>query len=203
MRPLLKAEAKTTMACWGHLRKAGGMAIAALLLGGLSSSVLAGLKDENLLISFPNGFKLGWQSADGQMQEFVQPPETVDGWSRMITIQIFHSLKNADPNAFAERLEARWASSCAEASAHKVRQGVENGYPIAVWLYICPLNRATHKPETMYLKGIGGVDSLYVAQYAYRQEPSKEMIAPAMDFLRKALVCDTRREDRQCPASLR
>ena len=135
------------------------MAIAALLLGGLSSSTLAGLKDENLLISFPNGFKLGWQSADGQMQEFVQPPETVDGWSRMITIRIFHRLKNADPNAFAERLEARWASSCAEASAHKVRQGVENGYPIAVWLYICPLNPATHKPETMYLKGIGGVDS--------------------------------------------
>ena len=148
-----------------HLRKAVGLAMA-LLLWGVSLPVLAGLKDENLLTPLPHGFKLGWQSPDGHMQEFVEPPDTVDDWSKMITIQIFHGLKNINPDAFAERLAARWKSGCADASAQKVRDGIENGYPIAVWIYVCPLNAATHKPETMWLKGIGGADSLYVTQYA-------------------------------------
>jgi hypothetical protein len=185
-----------------HLRRAVGLVVS-LLLASFSLPVLASLKDENLLMPLPQNFKLGWQSPDSHMQEFIVPPETVNDWSRMITIQIFHGLKNVTPDTFAERLAARWNSACNGASAQKVRDGVENGYQIAVWIYICPLNPATHKPETMWLKDIDGADAFYVAQYAYRQEFSKEMVNPAMQFLRQVVVCDTRRADRQCPANFR
>jgi hypothetical protein len=127
----------------------------------------------------------------------------VENWSRLITVQIFHGHANASPDAFADRLATGWKSACAGGQDQKVRDGNENGYPIVVWLYVCPLNPATHKPETMWLKAISGSDSLYAVQYAAREAPSKEMVTPAMEFLRQVMVCDTRRPDRPCPASLK
>jgi hypothetical protein len=174
-----------------------------VLLGAHSLPARAGLQNENLLTPLPQGFKLGWQNPVGQMQEFVRPPDTVEDWSRMITVQIYRALKNTNPDSFADRLATSWTSSCADGSAQRVKEGNENGYPIVVWLYVCPLNPATHKPETMWLKAISGADNLYVTQYAAREEPTKETITPAMEFLRKVVVCDTRRADRQCPAGFR
>ena len=137
------------------------------------------------------------------MQEFIRPPDTVENWSRMITVQLFRSLKTVNPDMFADQLAANWTSACPGGSAGKIRDGNENGFPIVLWLYECPLNPATHQPETMWLKAIGGADSLYVAQYAAREQSKKEIVVPAMEFLRQVIACDTRRADRACPVSMR
>jgi len=181
-------------------RRLLGLASAvALLLGTQAAPAQTAFQGENLLTPLPRGFEPAWQDASGQMHEYVRPPETVENWSRMITIQIYRALKDFNPGMFADRLATNWKSGCAGGSAQKVRDGNENGFPIAVWLYVCPLNPATHKPETMWLKAISGADSLYVAQYAARAEPTKEIIVPAMEFLRHVAACDTRRADRKCP----
>jgi hypothetical protein len=54
----------------------------------------------------------------------------------------------------------------------------------------------------MWQKVIGGVDSLYSVQYAYRREVTKELIVPAMECLRKVAVCDNRHADRACPRGM-
>jgi hypothetical protein len=170
-----------------------------VLAGALASPGRADLRNENLLVPLPPGFASGWRSPDGHMQEFVRPPETVDTWSRLITIQIFHGIRNADPEGFAGKAAAGWTSHCPGGSGQRVRDDTEHGYAVAVWIYVCPLNPATHRPETLGLKAIGGADSLYVAQYAARAAASQDVLTTAMQFLRQVSACDTRRPDRACP----
>jgi hypothetical protein len=54
----------------------------------------------------------------------------------------------------------------------------------------------------MWLKATSGADSLYIVQYAYRRALDKELIGPAMDYLKRVSVCDARRADRACPAGM-
>jgi hypothetical protein len=178
--------------------------IAALLVFGCLSPVLAALQDENLLIQLPGGFKSGYTASNGKedMAEYVPAGESVDDWSRMVTVQIFHEAKNADPEGFADNLAKGWTSSCPGGTAQKSTAGVENGYPFALWVYACPLNPQTNKPENMFLKVTSGADALYSVQYAYRLELSKELIEPAIDYLKTVMVCDTRQKDRPCPKGM-
>ena len=174
------------------------------ILAGAGGSASAAQQDENVLTPMPSGFKMGYHTAQGAMTmaEYVPAGESVDAWSTMITVQIYHGQPNRDPEAFASNLGARWNASCTNATSVKVVNGYENGYPFAVWAYECPLNPATHKPENMWMKAISGADSLYAVQYADRQAMSPALVAPAMAYLRKVAVCDTRRPDRRCPKGM-
>jgi hypothetical protein len=189
------------MALRRHVRLVA--AAVALLVGAGGPPAQTGLQDENLLTPMPPGFKLSWQTPDGHMQAFVRPPDTLETWSTLITIQIIRGLSNMNPDGFADRLATHWTSGCPGGSGQKVRGGNENGFPIVLWVYLCPLDPATHKPETMFLKAISGADSLYVTQYDVREAASKEMAVPATAFLGKVMACDTRRADRPCPAPLK
>jgi hypothetical protein len=164
-------------------------------------AMAGGLRAENVLTPLPTGFKIGSQGTQGPMTgaEYVPANETVDRWSTMITVQIFHNLPRHDPDGFASNLAVQWKGSCANSDAVKVTSGAENGYPFTVWMYNCPLNTQTGKPENMWMKVIGGADSLYAVQYADRQAMNKALIGPAMGYLRKVVACDTRRPDRPCP----
>ena len=108
----------------------------------------------------------------------------------------------ADPDRFASELAGNWKGACPDGTGVKSKAGVENGYRFSLWVFECPLNPATGKPEAMFLKAISGSDALYSVQYAYRQALTKELIGPAIGFLQQARVCDTRRADRACPAGM-
>ena len=169
-----------------------------------SASATAGLRDENVLTPLPSGFKVGYHAVQWPltMAEYVPSAESVEAWSRMITVQIFHGQGGRDPDAFAANLGQRWNASCPSATAVPVTSGAENGYRFSVWAYQCPRNPATGKAENMWLKAIGGADSLYAVQFAGRAPVSNELIRPAMTYLRGVKVCDTRRPGRACPAGL-
>jgi hypothetical protein len=169
-----------------------------------SAASAAGLRDENVLTPLPSGFKMGFHTAQGPMTmaEYVPAAETVDAWSRMITVQVFHGQGGRNPDAFGDSLGQRWNASCPNATATPVTSGAENGYPFAVWAYECPRNPATGRPESMWLKAVSGADSLYVVQYAGRAPVSPALIKPAMAYLHQVRVCDTRRPDRACPAGM-
>lgn len=174
------------------------------LLAGASPARADALQDENLLLSAPAGFKVGYQASNGKedMVEYVPTAETVDDWTKMVTVQVFHDTSNADPETFAARVGDAWKSSCTGGEATKLATGAENGYPIAVWAYSCTLNPETSKPESMWLKVTSGGDALYSVQYAYRLEATEELATPALDYLHTVMVCDTRRTDRPCPKGM-
>ena len=179
---------------------------AALLLALALAAVApaAAIEGENLLAPMPDDFKVGYHDANDSeaMAEYVPDAETVDNWSRMVTVQIFHKLKGADADVFAGNLAKGWRGACPGGDGRKLTSGVENGYAFSLWAFECPLNPETGKPETMWLKATSGADSLYGVQYAYRSAANEARAAAALSYLKAVSVCDKRHIERPCPAGM-
>jgi hypothetical protein len=179
--------------------------VAAFLAASLPcAAACAALQAENLLVPIPQGFKTGWQNTSGPntMTEFVPAGETVDNWSRMITQQIFHGRANDPPDGLPTAMDAGWRAACPGGAARKLSQAPENGYPSAIWLFSCPRNPQTGKPENAWVKVISGADSLYSVQYAVRREATDDTAQAALAYLKRVTACDTRRADRPCPKGM-
>jgi hypothetical protein len=163
-------------------------------------AALAQLANENLLVRFPSGYKVGFQNkqANVQMTELVPANEVVSNWTEMVTIQIFHGLKTT-PDQFRDRLEKRWLVSCPGSEAQQIAKDAENGYQSSVWSLSCPRNPGTGKPEITFFKAVQGNDSLYVVQKAFKFSPSKDQVMQWVGYLGTVSVCDSRLRDRQCP----
>ena len=161
----------------------------------------AQLKDENFLVQVPPGYKIDFreQNAKMLMTEMVPTNETVKNWTEMVTMQVFFGLK-VQPEAFQVRMQQIWGESCPGSEFRTLAKEVESGYAVAVWLQICPSNKATGKPEITLLKAVLGNDSLYVLQKAFKFKPSQEQVTKWMAYLRDARVCDSRIPERACPA---
>lgn len=175
--------------------------LAASLVIVSGAAVANDLRDENLLQSLPAGFEVGHQAKrDGlTMVERIPAGQSVNDWSEMVTTQIFHS--NAESlDAFFGGLRGRWARACDDAETTLIREGEENGYPFALWLFSCPLNPSTGKPEMTWMKGVRGNDALYVVQWAFRTEPSEDDIRRSVGYLRSVVVCDSRLPHASCPS---
>lgn len=159
----------------------------------------AQLTDENLLVAMPPGYKIDFRTERNNMvmNEMVPENETVENWTEMVTVQIFHGL-NVTPEAFKDNLQQGWMGACPDASGQTVASGDENGYAVLVWLLDCPRNPSTGKPEMTWFKAIAGNDSFYVVQKAFKFAPSKEQVTRWMGFLKAVAVCDSRLPERAC-----
>lgn len=168
-----------------------------------SAPAHAQLQNENLMVTMPEGYKLGFQEKkDNQLiNEMVPAGENVKDWTEMLTVQIFFGMKDATPEQFKQRLEKLWSENCDRAQSNQVAQAVERGYPMMVWIQFCPLNKQTSKPEFTLLKAIRGNDSFYLVQKAFRFRPEKDQIEQWSRYLRGVYVCDSRIADRSCPAT--
>jgi hypothetical protein len=177
-----------------------------LILLALATSALAQqpgapFTGENLLVSQPAGYKVDYtvKSEKGTISEMVPQAESVNNWTEMVTVQIFFNQKTA-PRDFKTRMEKVWSQACADATSLPVVEATENGYPVVVWQMTCPLNKQTGKPEWTYFKAIGGNDSFYVVQKAFKFEPSKEQVVQWTKYLKSVSLCDTRVKERECKA---
>ena len=169
----------------------------------LGSVALADLENENLLVSVPPGYKVDFQqnNDNARMTEMVPANESVKNWTEMLTVQVFYRLQNVTPGEFKSRMEKLWSSNCSGSQSKLVKTGVEGGYPSTTWVMICPLNRATSKPENTWFRAIQGADSFYVVQKSFKFTPSKAQENQWLAFLQKVLVCDSRLPDRACPTT--
>ena len=175
-------------------------ALIALSVFALTGAALAQLRNENLLVTMPQGFKIAFQDKKNNMQmsEMVPSNETVNDWTEMVTVQIFFGLKTT-PAQFKGTIEKGWVSACAGGRAHPVSDDAENGYPALIWVLSCQRNPKTGKPEVTWFKAVQGNDSFYVVQKAFRFEPAQEQMTKALAYLGTVKVCDSRRADRACP----
>jgi hypothetical protein len=163
----------------------------------------AQLVNENLLVTKPDGYIVGFETKKNTMtmQEWVPTGQTVENWTEMLTVQVFHGLK-VTPQQFQDNMVQRWKTACPDSSAATIASLTERGYVAQLWLLQCPNNPETKKPEDTWFKAILGNDSLYLVQKAFKFDPSKEQITQLMSFLRSVEVCDTRLPDRACPQSM-
>ena len=72
----------------------------------LTHPAAAQFVNENLLVQPPPGYRTDFQTTKGNMQmvEWVPASETVDNWTEMVTVQIFHGLKTT-PEQFKANIE--------------------------------------------------------------------------------------------------
>ena len=156
---------------------------------------------ESLVAAVPEGFKVGYQTAHDEMsmQEWIPESESIENWTRMVTVQVFHANKAETPYQFLQSSGKKWLQTCPGAAPANIINGQGNGYPVSMLLVRCPLNPATKKPETTAIRVIRGADALYSVQQAFRSDPPKEKLAEAMLYLSNVNVCDTRQADHPCP----
>jgi hypothetical protein len=188
------------MSRWAAASLLVAMLLLSLFLPPFLRGAGAQLVDENLLVAMPPGYKTDFHTERNNMvmSEMVPSNETVDHWTEMVTVQIFHGLK-AEPEKFRTLLQERWSAACPGASGAEVTSTVENGYPVLVWLLDCPKNPGTGKPELTWFKAIAGNDSFYLVQKAFKFDPTKEQVGTWMHYLKTVEVCDTRIPARACP----
>ena len=163
-----------------------------------------GLEAENLLVGMPEGFEVGYEaSQDGaEIHELIPAGESVEDWSQMATIQIYHGLVDLPGDRFASEMATGWQAACEGSTVTKLTEGDINGFPFVLWSFVCPLNPQTGKPETMYFKGITGSDAFYSVQYAYREVQNNDLETVALTYLVAASACDTRKPERACPEGM-
>lgn len=166
----------------------------------ISNSAFAQMKDENFLVTMPDGFKVGFQNKTptSRITELVPRNETVQDWSQMVTVQIYTGVPNLTPPKLYESMVALWAQACSGYNGINIAEGVENGYQTMTWLFVCPLLDTTGKPEATFFKVIQGKDAFYVAQRAYRYKPSNEETQAALLYMQSIKACDSRVPARPC-----
>ena len=166
-----------------------------------SARPMADLRDENVLTPMPDGFRIGAQGDSGPVHttELVPVGETADVWTRMITQQTVRGRRAEAPSNWPTQLAASWRRACPGGSAEALTADAVNGYSATLWRFVCPLNPATQKPETMWMRTISGADALYSVQYAYRRALTTDMETEAVAYLKTVSVCDTRSDAHPCP----
>src|SRR5262249_23634265 len=149
----------------------------------------------------PEGYKVDHSAKNDKasISEMVPKAESVKDWTEMVTVQIFFGLKTP-PQQFKARMETLWSQACANSTTNPIAEANENGYPVLVGLLTCPRNPQTGKPEWTWFKAIGGNDSFYVVQKAFRFEPSKEQAVQWTNYLKSVALCDSRVKERTCGA---
>jgi hypothetical protein len=149
------------------------------------SAVRVGPGGETLSAPMPAGFKVGFTQAGGgqTIEERVPARESVDAWTRMITIQRFAGLAAIGPHRLLERLAALMIQACPGAKADPIADGGSAAGADASLRVDCPRNPATGKPETMFARGFRGEADVHLVQYAYRSVPNAAEIKAAADYL--------------------
>ena len=173
---------------------------AVLVAVALDAPAARALENENLLVGVPNGYKVVLQNTTTyvMISEMVPDGETVDGWTEMITVQIFYNMRSASPEQYRARIQKLWGDACPGSTFAKVKEGIENLYPTLTWSQTCPFNIMTGKPELTWLKAIRGRDSFYLVQKTNKFEPTAEQTAKWTGYLDGITVCDTRSATQPC-----
>lgn len=161
------------------------------------------LRDENLLQTWPTDFKIGDQQEKDHvsMSEMVPRNESVENWTQMVTTQVFHGIANPDfYDAYKASSESTFKKACdsTESIPFPHLDGMENGYPVHLWMQFCRYKDAQKPPEVTLFKYIQGRDATYVVQWASHSEPTKQEFQQRMRYLASVRVCDTRREESPC-----
>ncbi len=177
---------------------------AGVLLGcGSAIAEQPALNAENLIVSHPGDFKVGYDSHDANksITEFVPAQESVADWTRMLTVQVFRHAK-VQAAAFLQGVGKGYVGACpgTTVQGNGIRNGQVNGYVVSMLFLQCPRNPATGKPETTIFRAIKGNDALYVVQQAWRAVPAQQDVDEAMQALSRVMVCDTRASEHPCPA---
>ena len=145
----------------------------------------AALLPESLDAPTPPGFVVGHEQSNGaqSIKESVPKGESVQDWSRMVTVQHFSGLAAVGPRVILDRLGQLMTQACPGATLSAVGDAPNGNHAGGSLRVDCPSNSATVKPETMFARAIAGDTTLYLVQYAFRSVPDLAAVRDAENYL--------------------
>ena len=145
---------------------------------------------EQLRFHVPKGFKVAYKSANKSQSilEIIEKSESLENWTRMITIQTFKYSKDYQPEKFILEMASLAKKQCGNVQVVPVKTGEQNGYAFAQKIILCNPNKQTNKSELMNIKAIKGNDLFYVAQVANRVNIDRNEMRKWGMYLRNTVV---------------
>src|SRR5262245_18984872 len=92
------------------------MLVSSLLISLAALAAPATAQSEMLGVNVPDDFEIGYQARNDRldMKEIVQPPETVETWTKLITLQLMF---NGARRQYADAFYSRWQQDMRQACA--------------------------------------------------------------------------------------
>jgi len=144
---------------------------------------------ERLAMPMPAGFITAHQQTAGvgSIEERIATGETVEQWTRMITlITLFSEIAIEE---YAPGFEAQIRQGCPGATAAPRIAASMGAHPAIDGRLDCPRNPATGLPETFLYRVVNDGTQLHMIQVAFRRVPSAADIAWAQERIDSAVLC--------------
>lgn len=143
---------------------------------------------ERLAMPAVPGFESFTQSAQaGSIDERIPRGETLDAWTRMITLITIH--KDIGPQDYAPDFEASVLRACPGAKARPRIASRIGTHPAIDGRVDCPRNPATSLPETFLYRVASDGVQLHMVQVAFRSVPGPADLAWAQARIDSAMLC--------------
>ena len=169
------------------------MFLLVLLAAAMAAQSTPTSSTEMLGIDVPDEFQVGNHQRDdkNEIMELVEPPETVDNWSKLITSLMFFDRAKAGLDTFYARWRDSLRSACPGLMDKSVRGNVD-GHPAIHGTLSCPKNPQTGKPENLSAFLVQGDANMMMAQVAFRHAVSKPDTALIERIGGSLKICDQR-----------
>ena len=158
---------------------------------------------ERLALAPLPGFELAFrEEGDGNLiEERSASGETVERWTRMVTIQRFAGVvQRADAATYLGTIRTNLPRSCPGGTTTAIRALTVSGHRAARLRADCPRNPQTGLPETFEIVAIEGADDIHVAQVAFRRVPSVADLAWSDRQLAGVALCTGSSREPACTA---
>ena len=141
------------------------------------------------------------EGANGMIVEQIPNGETVERWTRMVTVQRFTgAAERLSPHDLLANMSNGVATGCPGSRSSEITRLTISGRPAARFRVDCPRNPSTGLPETFTALAIAGARDLHVAQVAFRRVPSRADDAWADRQIGTVALCSAGSRDAVCSA---
>jgi hypothetical protein len=170
------------------------MAFSWFLLMSMAALAPPTAQTEMLGIDVPDDFEVGYRARNQvlDMTEIVQPPETVETWTKLITLQLFY---DGTRRQTAGSFYGQWRNSMRQVCVGMTEtaiKGTVDGQPAIRGVLACPKNPQTGKPENLTTVLVQGGVNLMMVQVAFRHPIAAEDNALIDRVIGSLKVCDQR-----------
>lgn len=138
-------------------------------------------------------FVVGYSRSNGgaSIEERVPRGETVEDWTRMITIQRFPNPAGLSGEELLRRMAEGLVGSCPGGRFSTIAATTIDSRPASAMRGDCPRNPATGKPETLFARATAIAGFLHIAQVAFRRVPTGTDAGWAERILSGLRLCAT------------
>jgi hypothetical protein len=145
---------------------------------------------EQLNYFIPKGFTIAYQGENdtSKVVEMISASETLENWSRMVTIQTFSDATKYDPEKYIIEISKRAKESCGKVQVEPVTTSQQNGFSFSHKVIMCEPDLKTNISEIMNIKAIKGKKAFYVAQVTNRVDIDENEIRYWALYLRDMVI---------------